>query len=125
VLYFTVTPSASMSLIYGNQRVTKTAPNACVVPDAASTFKTSDSTIYIWFQAIVQANDRFIVSWRAPDSSVANFVYGNLQPGTNYCALSLSYSIANLPASQLGPWQVRLYDNATLLFTIPFVITGP
>jgi subtilase family serine protease len=125
VFYFTVHASASMALVYGNQRVTKTAPNVCNVPQAMNSFLTTDAAIYLWFQATITANDRFVVSWLAPDGSVGNFVFGGLQPATNYCALTLSYPISNLPASLLGPWQVRLYDNATQLFSIPFTVSAP
>ena len=125
VVYFTVNASASMALVFANQRVTTPAPNACTVPPDMNSFVTTDKTIYLFFQATITANDRLIISWLAPDSSFYITHYPGLQPGTNYCGLSTSLAIGNLPASQLGAWQVRLYDNSTLLFTIPFTVTLP
>jgi adhesin/invasin len=79
----------------------------------------------LWFQATITSNDRLVISWLAPDSSTYLTVYPGLQPATNYCGLSTSFSIGNLPAGQLGAWQVRLYDNATELFSLPFTVTLP
>ncbi len=125
VVYLTVKASASMALIFGNQRVTTPAPNACTIPTAMNSFVTTDTNVYLFFQATITANDRLMVSWLAPDGSVYNFPHPGLEPGTNYCGLSDSFNIGSLPASRLGAWQVRLYDNATLVFAIPFTVTLP
>ena len=124
-LYFTISPSASMALSFGSQRVTSSPPNACNPPTGMDSFTTADKTIYLWFQTTITANDRLVISWLAPDSSVYLTVYPGLQPGNNYCGLSSSFDIGGLPASQLGAWQVRLYDNATQLFSLPFTVTLP
>ena len=123
-LYFTVNASASMAITFGNQRVTKTQPNACDLPPAGNAFVTSDSSVYFWFQTIITSNDRLLLSWLAPDNTIYPAVF-HLTPGSNYCGISTSLSIGHLPASQLGAWQARLYDNATLLFSIPFTVTLP
>ena len=125
VAFYTVSASTGMALSVSGERVTKTAPNACDPPTVDTSFVTTDATIYFWFQATVTANDRLIISWLAPDNTAYYTVYPGLQPGTNYCGLSTNFSIANLPASQLGTWQARLYDNATLLISIPFTVTLP
>jgi len=125
VAFYTVNASAAMTLSVSGERVTKTAPVACTPPDAGNSFVATDATIYFWFQATITANDRLVIAWLAPDNTGYYTVYPGLQPGTNYCGLSTSFSIANLPASQLGTWQARLFDNVTLLISIPFTITLP
>jgi len=123
--YFTVSASESMGLSYSNQRVTASPPSACTPPAAMNSFVTTDGTIYLWFQATITANDRLVISWLAPDNSVYLTVYPGLQPGKNYCGLSTSFNIASLPSNQLGAWQVRLYDNSTELFSLPFTVSTP
>ena len=123
--YFTVSASATMGLIYSNQRVTASPPSACTPPTEANSFVTTDGTIYLWFQATITANDRLVISWLAPDNTAYFTVYPGLQPGNNYCGLSSSFSVGTLPVNQLGAWQVRLYDNSTQLFSLPFTVSLP
>jgi uncharacterized protein (TIGR03437 family) len=123
VAYFVVSAASSHSLPY-NPVVTKVAPQACTPPPAMSAFVTTDATIYVSFQATMTDNDRLIISWLAPDSNTYQTVYPKLKPG-DYCGLSVNFSIANLPVSQLGAWSVRVFDNSTQIFSIPFTITLP
>lgn len=123
VAYFVIAAATAHSLPY-NPVVTKVAPQVCTPPPASSAFVTTDATIYVSFQATITDNDRLIISWLAPDSNTYQTFYPKLKPG-DYCGLSVNFSIANLPVSQLGAWSVRVFDNGTQLFSIPFTITLP
>ncbi len=108
-----------------NQVVTTQAPNtsSCVTPPAVTSFPTTDGTVYLYFDASVTAADSLSNNWLAPDGSV---VAGDIwsQVSGNYCFIGASLNISNLPASQLGSWQARVYDNGNLSFSIPFTVTS-
>jgi uncharacterized protein (TIGR03437 family) len=123
VAYFIVSAASTHSLPY-NQVVSKVPPQACTQPPAMSAFVTTDATIYVSFQATLTDNDRLIISWLAPDSSTYQTLYPKQKPA-DYCGLSTNFSIANLPVNQLGAWSVRVFDNSTEIFSIPFTITLP
>ena len=110
---------------YSNQRVTTQAPSAsaCTVPPAVSSFLTTENTVYLYFNAAITTSDSLTNNWLAPDGTVIAGIAWNRASGS-YC-FNNSVNIGNLPASQLGSWQVRVYDNGALLFSVPFSVSAP
>ena len=41
-----------------------------------------------------------------------------------YCFTGASLAVANLPASRLGSWHARVYDNGNLLFSLLFTVSS-
>ncbi|HYL38333.1 MAG TPA: hypothetical protein VEV17_20615 [Bryobacteraceae bacterium] len=122
-LNFALSGPAGVSATFNNQRVSTQAPpsSGCVVPTAASSFLTSDSTVYLYFESTVTTNDNLAADWLAPDGAVLNISGWNAVSGT-FCFTGASLAINDLPPSRLGPWQARVFDNGTLLFTVPFTV---
>jgi uncharacterized protein (TIGR03437 family) len=85
---------------------------------------TTDNTVYLYFEAIVTTSDTLANNWLAPDGTVVAASYWNSSSG-NFCFNGASLSISNLPASQLGSWQARVYDNGQLFFSVPFSVSAP
>ena len=122
---FLLTALASAQTIpFSNQEVTSTAPSAtdCTVPPAGSSFLTTDVTVYLFFDATVTSSDTLSNDWLAPDGTVIPGAIWNPQSGT-YCFNGPGLPIGNLPPARLGSWQARVYDNGTLLFTVPFAVS--
>ncbi len=111
---------------FSNQVVTTQAPpsTGCVRPTPATSFLTTDNTVYLYFEAIVTTSDTLTNNWLAPDGTVVAASNWNSSPG-NFCFTGASLSISNLPASQLGSWQARVYDNGQLLFSVSFSVSTP
>ncbi len=109
---------------YFNQRVTTQVPPAtgCIVPPAANSFVTTNSKVYLYFEATVTPSDILSNDWLAPDGTVIDDGPWPAESG-NYCFPGAYLSVSNLPANQLGTWQARVWDNGQLLFTIPFTVT--
>jgi uncharacterized protein (TIGR03437 family) len=122
---FLVGTPALAQASFSNQVVTTQAPPAtgCLQPVAATSFLTIDTTVYLYFSATITAGDSLTSNWLAPDGTVITGTKWNLNSGT-FCFPGASLSIGNLPTSQLGSWQARVYDNANLLFSVPFTVTG-
>jgi uncharacterized protein (TIGR03437 family) len=124
-LYFTINPAAPPSVSLNDQRVTAQAPPAsgCVVPAPLTAFPTSDNTVYLYFAAVVTAQDTLSNDWLAPDGSTVTGVSWNPQAG-NFCFTGASLAIGGLTGSKLGAWNARIYDNGTLLLSIPFSVNA-
>ena len=110
---------------FSNQVVTTQAPPAtgCLQPMAATSFLTIDNTVYLYFSATITAGDSLTSNWLAPDGTVITGTKWASNSGT-FCFPGASLNISNLPTSQLGSWQARVYDNGNLLFSVPFTVTG-
>ena len=124
-LFLPSTGPPPSSISYTNQRVSTQAPPAtgCVVPPAVTSFLTTQNTVYLFFQATTTASDALTDQWIAPGGSVAQS--GTWTPSAGNGCYSSSLSITNLPASQLGSWSVQVYNNGTLLFSVPFTVSAP
>lgn len=124
-LYFTIVPATPPSVNFTDQRVTTQAPPAagCVVPGAVTSFPTSDATVYLYFAATVTAGDTLSNDWLAPDGTKVTGDSWSPEAG-DFCFTGASLTIGGLAASKLGSWQARVYDNGTLLFTVPFTVTA-
>ena len=115
--------------VFSNQVVTTQAPpsTGCVRPTTATSFLTTDNTVYLYFEATPTTSDSLTSNWLAPDGTVVGSFNWNSNPG-NFCfvtPLGASLSIGSLPKSQLGSWQARVYDNGNLLFSVPFTVAAP
>jgi hypothetical protein len=125
-----VSAQAPSSLpVFSNQVVTTQAPpsTGCLLPTAATSFLTTDNTVYLYFEATAATSDSLTGNWLAPDNTVVGSFNWNSNSGS-LCfvtALGTSLSIGNLPTSQLGSWQARVYDNGNLLFSVPFTVAAP
>ena len=106
------------------QRVTTVAPPpvGCVVPPSSSSFLTSQSTVYLYFQATVTFSDQLSLSWLAPNGDVVPGLSWQIGSG-NFC-FSASLDISNPKSGHLGAWQAAVYDNGTLLFEVPFTVSA-
>jgi uncharacterized protein (TIGR03437 family) len=126
------TPALAQAGIgFSHQVVTTQAPasTGCVQPTAATSFLTTDNTVYLYFEATVTTSDSLTNNWLAPDGTVVAGI-GWASNSGHFCFPGASLSISSLPISQLGSWQARVYDNGTLLFSVPFTVaaaqtTGP
>jgi hypothetical protein len=116
---------AQAGVSFSNQVVTTQAPasTGCVRPTAATSFLTTNNTAYLYFEATISTGDSLTSNWLAPDGTVIPGSNWNPNSG-NFCFPGASLSIGNLPTSQLGAWQARVYDNGNLLFSLPFTVTG-
>lgn len=117
--------SAQAGVNFSDHVVTTQAPpsTGCVVPTAATSFLTTDNTVYLFFEATISTGDSLTSNWLAPDGTVIPGIDWASDSGA-FCFPGASLSIGNLPESQLGSWQARVYDNGNLLFTISFTVTG-
>jgi hypothetical protein len=124
----TFTISAPLSITFTDQRVTTVAPapvgGTCTAPQATTAFVTSNNRVYLYFSAKVTVSDTLTSDWLAPDGNVTAGFFWNPFTGST-CFTGSSLGIANLPATRLGLWQARVFDNGTLLFTVPFTVDVP
>ncbi len=104
--------------------ITTTPPSAtgCVVPPPVTTVS-SAHTVYLYFQAIISTLDALSRDWVAPDGTVeAAGIYG--QGTGNYCFVTANLNLSDFGETiQTGLWHVRVFDQGSLLFTIPFTVT--
>jgi hypothetical protein len=119
-LSIVVPPAASFS----SELMTLSVPPAdgsCGSPMPANSFSTADAIVYLFFDGTVSNADNLSNDWLGPNGTViAGATWGN---GTgNYCFVGSSLQIGNAPASLLGQWQARVFDNGTLIFSVPFTI---
>ena len=111
------------SIDLGNVLVTTQAPGTgpCSTLSPTSSFLTTDSTVYLYFDATVQTTDLLSAQWVGPGGVVAHVSSWSATSGS-YC-FSGRLNIQNLPNSLLGSWQVQIYDSGApvgkpILFTI-------
>jgi hypothetical protein len=120
---FSVQPSP---ISFHNQVVTTQAPvgSSCSRPPAVTSFLTTNNTVYLYFEASLVSGDLLSSDWLAPDNSVVPETTWKSSSGT-FCFTQASLAIGQLPASKLGLWQARVYDNGKLVFTVPFTVKAP
>ncbi len=124
-LYFTINPPAPPPVTLSDPRVTTAAPPAsgCVLPPSQNAFSTSSTTVYLYFAAVVTAQDGLRNDWLAPDGSTVAGVSWNPQAG-DFCFTGASLAIGSLTSAKLGSWHARIYDNGTLLTSIAFTVSA-
>ena len=117
---------AANAITFSNAIVTVQAPPAtgCVVPPSKTSFLTTDGTAYLYFEATVSSSDALTNDWLAPDGSSVGAGSWNSSSG-DFCFTGASLSISNLAVSQLGGWEARVFDNGSLVFSIPFTVSSP
>ena len=119
--------TAPQIFLYTNQLVTTTAPPAsgrCVIPPATPTVTVND-TVYLYFSAVVTSLDLFTDDWLAPNGVV---IPGDAWPPLSSGVENFCFPDSNLPMqgalfNTVGNWQVRVYDQGSLLFSVPFTVT--
>jgi pseudomonalisin len=117
--------SQGSSLSIADQRVTSTAPPAsgCSIPPSVSSFLTTDSTVYLYFQATVTANDSLSIAWLGPGNTLMNSGGWGSVSGT-YCFIGAALDVSNTPSQLLGNWQALVYDNGNLVIAVPFTVNS-
>ncbi len=114
----------SLGAFVSTPRVTTTPPSSsgCVVPPSVTTVS-SAHRVYLYFQAIVSTLDTLSRDWVAPDGTVE--AAGRYGQGTgNFCFPTANLNLQDFgDAIQTGLWHVRVFDQGSLLFTIPFTVT--
>ena len=118
---FTVTPVSNLSV--SNQVMTAQAPLAsgCSPPPSASSFLTTQNTLYLYFEATVTDSDSLSNDWLAPDGSTIVGAVWNTNSG-RFCFTGARLNVGSLSVSHLGNWQARVYDNSQLVFSVPFKV---
>jgi uncharacterized protein (TIGR03437 family) len=108
---------------FSAQRVTTQVPadTSCTIPPPSTSFLTTDSTVYLFFNATTTAADVVNNDWLAPDGTVVDGVTWPKRDGS-FCFTGASLAVANLPAKQLGTWTARVFGNGTPLFSIAFTV---
>ena len=124
-VYFAINPAAPPVLALADPRLTAQAPPAsgCVLPAPGTTFPTTDNTVYLYFAANVTAQDTVSNDWLAPDGTTVAGASWPAQAG-DFCFTGANLTIGGLTGSKLGSWSARIYDNGTLLTSIPFSVTA-
>lgn len=121
--------SLAINLAFGAgvsiQRVTTTAPpfSGCVVPPAVSSFVISD-TVHLYFSAAVTANDHLTSDWLAPNGTVVAGVTWSVAAGF-FCFANDALSLPEINFNPIGTWQARVFDQGSLLFSVPFSVGVP
>ena len=118
--------SPSLGATFNTQRVSTTAPAAsgCITPPAVNSFSVTDS-VHLYFDAIVTTNDLLTREWVAPSGVVAAQASYSVNSG-NFCFTDASIIPNSSALSDLtGIWQVRVLDQGSLLFSIPFAVNIP
>jgi hypothetical protein len=110
--------------IYSNALLTKSAPPEapCARPAASNSFLTSDTSVHLYFEALVLPTHRLTSDWVAPDGTV--IPGGSWGPKEGFSCYTAALPLANLPANRLGTWQARAYENGIRLFSLPFTVAA-
>ena len=116
---------ASSGATFSLQRVTAQAGN-CAAPPGASAFSTTAGTLYLYFSATVTPGDSLTYDWVAPNGSELPAFGGSWGPSSGAtCFTGAKLAVKDIPISPVGSWQVRVFDNGSLLFSVPFTISAP
>lgn len=106
--------------------VSKVPPPAtgCTTPPPASAFLTTDTMVYLTFNAHETSSDQLTTDWLAPDGSVEP---GHTWPPETgfFCFPGAQLKVAGLAAGKLGVWRARIYDNGTQIGSVVFTVSGP
>ena len=112
--------SPGPGILLSSQSVTRDHPFSGCVVNAVSTFSITD-TVNLYFKATVVPADSLTYDWLAPNGAVV--------AGSGWSPTSglLCFTGANLPLrtvrfNPIGAWQARVFDNGSLLFSIPFAV---
>jgi murein DD-endopeptidase MepM/ murein hydrolase activator NlpD len=118
--------AAAFGVQFQNQMVTRTQPpqSGCSVPNAVSSFATTDARIYLYFEATVTNGDEISARWIQPDNNSAGITQWGRVTGS-YCFTGAFLNIFGLPTSSLGSWRVQVLNNGSELFSIPFTVFDP
>jgi hypothetical protein len=96
--------------------------NACAVPPIAASVSTAD-TVYLYFEATVSTNDQLSFDWVAPNGTIVGLgVYPPVSGDYCFPGNSLDLSSLGLP-NEAGIWQSRIFNQGSLLFSVPFKVT--
>jgi uncharacterized repeat protein (TIGR01451 family) len=119
------TTAQSTGITFSDQEVSTQDASmspGCVAPPPVSSFLTTNNQVNLYFVATTTTADLLTDNWLAPDGSVGG---GGQWPPVSgsYCYFD-HLNISNLPPTQLGSWQARIYDNGSLLFSVPFMVSS-
>jgi uncharacterized protein (TIGR03437 family) len=104
-----------------------TGQATCTMPTAKSSFLSTDRTAWVWFTFNgVQTGDVFSYNWIHPSGAVDPYQPSYTPSFTGSgCAWSELSIAGQQPATEPGNWQVRVFRNNALLFTLTFTIVVP
>ncbi len=120
----TLTMVHSTGMTFNTEIMTKSAPpsnGTCGSPVPATSFLPSDGTAYLYFLGNVTTADNLYNDWVAPDGTVIGGATWGNGNGT-FCFTGAGLLIGSTPASRLGLWQARIWDNGSLLFWLSFTV---
>jgi uncharacterized protein (TIGR03437 family) len=120
--------SPCLAVTATNQMVTQAVnTSACSVPTAATTFLTTDQTVYLWFNVTgANAGDVPSATWYSPNGAVyASNTWNPVASAGSWCFWLPMAIAGNPPASTPGNWSVRVFWNGPSLFTLTFTISAP
>jgi hypothetical protein len=115
-----VAPAVSVT----NVQVSKIPPPSCTPPPSATSFLTTDASVYLFFDAVTSSSDNLSSDWLAPNGTVLAGTSWQSSTGT-HCFVGTPLNIANLTTAQLGTWTAQISDNGRLLTGLAFKVSAP
>src|ERR1035441_10362335 len=98
----------------------------CVVPTPATTFLTTDQSVWVWFNVSdAKAGDVASATANYPSGTTYQSVtWDSVPSGGNRCFWWPVNIAGNPPASSPGNWSIRVSWNGSSLFTLNFTIAA-
>ena len=123
---FALARSAGAISIKDSRVTTSVSEESCRVPKSVTSFQPADRQAFLWFAAReVHAGDQLRVEWLDPSGAVSvTAEYPELPNASELCFTSQLPIAGFAPASQPGPWSVRVVSNGRSMFTRQFEIAA-
>ena len=116
---------ASSGTVFSKQSVTTQAPGPiCVDPPASNAFSTTVGALYLYFRATLVPGDSLTNDWISPTGTVLPGFGGGWGSGSA-CFTGATLTVKDIPIDPVGSWQARVFDNGSLLFSVPFTLSAP
>ena len=98
----------------------------CTAPVQKTAFLSTDPLVWTWFAYNGVANgDVFSFNWIHPNGALDSYQPTSVVNFSGSGCTAWSFDIAGFAAaSDPGNWQVKVFRNGTLLFTLPFTIAN-
>lgn len=102
-------------------------PSSCSVPSPATTFLTTDPSVFLWFSvAGARAGDIASAAWFAPNGTLYGSTSWNaLTSGGSWCFPGSVDLAGHQAASMPGNWMIRVTWNGAAAFTLNFTVQPP
>ncbi|MBI4875650.1 MAG: hypothetical protein HY822_13535, partial [Acidobacteria bacterium] len=115
------------AMSFSDQRMTRDPGATCAAPEPAERFLTTDAAAYVWFIAReAKAGDQPRDEWYAPDGRLYRATqWAPMQKDGGFCLWARQAIAGTEVAAKSGKWQVKVYWNDQLLFTLSYTIAEP